>query len=136
MHEVTIKNKPVRIYAEIEELPIRRYNLFNKYLFINSQVGSDLTDINKRLSDVVVCVENKEKIKTAIENLYMLFGFLEKEVNVKQMAFAVLVQSIDGVDCFDISKEGLRQTLDKLSDLGLTQNVLKKKLKKSRKILI
>jgi hypothetical protein len=134
MHEIILKRQSVRLYAEIEEMPIRRYNVFNKYLFIDSEVGSDLTDLNKRLSNLAMCAENKEKLARAIDNLYMLFGFLEKEVNVKQLAFASLVQGIGTEDCFDISAEGLKRTLQRLSDLGLTQAILKKKLKRCRKI--
>ena len=132
MQVINLKRK-VYIYSEIEELPVKRYNAFNKFTFMQSQVGGDLSDINKHLAIIAQVAQDKEKLKTAIENFYQLFGFLENDINCEHLAFAVLVYKIGDEVKTDISRSGLNDLLEELNELGLTQKVLKKKLKRLAK---
>ena len=131
MHQIILKRKKINIYADAEETVINRYNKFNKCLLLRSEVGSDPTSIYDRIADMSKVADNPDKLANSTHNLLQLFAFITDEINVEHNAFAVMVASIDGEDRNDISDEGLKRTLKELSDLGLTQKVLKKKLTKS-----
>ncbi|MGL5979408.1 MAG: hypothetical protein ACRCZY_00735, partial [Phocaeicola sp.] len=50
MRKETINGHKVEIYDSIDELPIRNFHKYNKYLLVDSGVGSDLNDINTKIS--------------------------------------------------------------------------------------
>ena len=117
--------KEIGLYTDIEELPIKRYNAFNKFLFMESEVGSDLEDLNRHLGIIAQVADDKEKLKEEIENLYQLFGFLNEDINVTHLAFAALVGKIGGEERNDLTRKGLERTLEELNELD---NILKDSL--------
>jgi len=131
MHQIILKRKKVNIFAEAEETVINRYNKFNKCLLLRSEIGSDPTSIYTRLSDISKVAGDPDKLANSMHNLLQLFSFITEEINVEHRAFAVMVASIDGEERNDITDSGLERTLKELSELGLTQRDLKKKLTKS-----
>ena len=46
MKREVINNHIVILYDSIDELPIIRFHKYNKYMLIDSGIGSDLNDIN------------------------------------------------------------------------------------------
>ena len=128
-----IKRTKVVIYSDIENMPINRFSKFNKYLMIESNVGSDLSDFtNNHLAKIYRVAGDKDKTITAANNLRQLFEFIIKEVNVTSLAFGVLVYSINGEGNEDLTEETLKNLVVRLGNLGLTNQTLKKKLKKYR----
>ncbi|MGL5980414.1 MAG: hypothetical protein ACRCZY_05965 [Phocaeicola sp.] len=112
MRKETINGHKVEIYDSIDELPIRNFHKYNKYLLVDSGVGSDLNDINTKISLIQNYIEKDiHKAKVELENLRQAMYLINSEVNVKHLAFMALVKSIDGKPT-NYSDEGLKETLE------------------------
>jgi len=81
---------------------------------------------------MILVADNKEKILKEIENLRILIFNIISEVNPSHMAFACLVAEIDGEETEDLSEEGIRRTLKRLNEIGLTEREFKKKMSEIR----
>jgi len=129
MIEIKVNKTLVKIYKEVDELPIERFNKANKFWMLHDNIGSSIEDIDKNhFSKLYMIAGDEAKTKKELNNLRILIYNIINEVNVNHLSFACLVYSIKGEERNDLSDEGLKRTLKELSDLGLTQNVLKKKL--------
>lgn len=120
----------VTIYDDPECLPVDNYYRFNKYLLLESSIGSSLEDFaTKHLNSLFVLIQNDKKQEAIIQvnNLRQLFFLTANEVNVSQMAFGCLVHSIDGKKVDDYSESGLKDIRDQVGRIGITQKELKKK---------
>lgn len=125
-----IRNTRVKMYTSIEDLPIERFMKANKYWMLHDSIGSDISDFDKNhYSKFVLIAGDKVKTLKELENFRILVYNIINEVNVEHLSFAVLVYSIDEVEMHDLSEESLKSILKRLSDAGLTQEKLKKKLK-------
>jgi len=138
MTEITVNNKKILMYDNIRDMPIRRYQQSNKYLMIDSSIGSDFSDFDRRTIRITEFLKKgmiDEAIKE-IENRRQMVWNAYKQYTPKGYAFALLVFSIDGQKRLDISDEGLDKTLDFLEKIGISyQKIIdvmadvKKKLK-------
>lgn len=110
MKTIYIGKHKVEIYDSIDELPIKRFHRFNKYLLVDAGAGSDLNDINERINRILRYVDKSDKVNAKIEldNLRQGIYLVTQETNLKHLAFMVLVKSIDGKEQTDLSDEGLR----------------------------
>lgn len=117
MKTEVIAGHKVELYDSIDELPIVRYNKYNKLMLIETGVGSDLNDINSHVNKIKGFM-NKSDNKSAfieLDNLRQNLYFISQSMSPKYLAFAVLVKSIDGVIQFDLSEESLKKIIDVLS---------------------
>ena len=112
MKTIDIGKHKVEIYDSIDELPIKRFHKFNKYLLVDAGVGSDLNDINEKIAKIMRYVDRSDKVNARIEleNLRQAMYLVTQETNLKHLAFMVLVKSIDGKEITDLSDEGIRAT--------------------------
>ena len=108
----------VEMYDGIEELPIVRFHKYQKLLLIEAGIGSDLSALDNRLDKArrFLADGKADKAQQELENLRQCVNFIQQGINPKQLAFAVLVKSIDGKDCDDISDDALNAVLKKLND--------------------
>lgn len=128
----------LEMYDSIEELPITRFQLFNKYLMIDSGIGSNISDvdnhINKisKLMQVDVTKANVELINMR-QNIVMMMNNVSPELN----SFVVMIKSINGEDTTDndMTEEGVQKIIKALGkrkvNIGFVQKILsaiKKKL--------
>lgn len=131
-------------YETPQDLPIRRYQKFNKYLMIAAEVGETLGDYDRRTQRAIVYLNNGDTANAAKElqnRRQAVFNALE-EYSPTGLALACMVKSIDGVTFNDMTNEGLQNILTELDKQGYTrsaliQNIerLKKKLKTSLKYI-
>lgn len=135
MNEITvkkgIKRTTVVIYDDIEQLPITRFNKMNKYLMLNDNIGSDISDFDRvHYSKLLLLLEQKEhdKVIQELENFRILVYNIINEINVEHLAFACLIYSIGDYVVTDLTESGLKSVLKKLNDIGFTQKELKKKI--------
>lgn len=112
MKTIDIGKHKVEIYDSIDELPIKRFHKFNKYLLVDAGVGSDINDINEKISKIIRYIDKADKnnAKIELENLRQSMYLVTQEMNLKHLAFMVLVKSIDGKEITDLSDEGIRAT--------------------------
>ncbi len=120
----------VILYDDPECLPADNYYRFNKYLLLESSLGSSVEDFSIKHINIIYTLINADKKQeaiTEINNLRQLFFQTLNEVNMAQMAFACLIHSIDGMRCEDYSESGLRGIIERIGRIGITQKELKKK---------
>lgn len=126
-----------KLFENIDDLPAENYSYFNKYLLIDSGIGSDFAEIDGlHLSTLNTLIRDPQKLAGAIQNLRSLVFNIINGVNVKHAAFGCLIHSVGGEQITDFSIEALKATIQKLSRYGLTDEVLKKKLLKQGKTFI
>ena len=106
------------LYESMDEMPIRNFNKLNKYLLIESGIGSNLQDFDKHFEKLALMIEAGEKEKAAniIENMRQLYWKIFNEENVTQMAFVCFIESIDGEKITDLSETNIKAILEKLNE--------------------
>lgn len=116
MKSLVINNKIVQVYDSIDEMPIVNFQKYNKYLLIDSGIGSDADDIDShivRIAKYIKSGDNKkalQELQNMRQNIYMV----NSEISPKYLAFAALIHSIDGKEVNDLSDEGLKKLLQDL----------------------
>lgn len=133
MRTIQLGKHSLEIYDSIDALPVARFHKYNKMLLVDAGVGSDLADFDSHIERAIrFCRSKPELAATELENLRQTVYFIQSELSPKHLAFCVLIKSIDGVECEDISDESLKKLLDKISDvenskLTATLEAVKKK---------
>lgn len=117
MTTAKIGNHTIELFDSIDSLPVLRYHAFNKMLLIDAGVGSDLSDIDRRIERTAryIKAEEKENAIAEMQNLRQCLYLVLSGLNTEHLAFACLVKSVDGHPCDDLTTEGLKATLDKLA---------------------
>lgn len=111
MKTIKIGKKTVEFYDAIDEIPIRRYHKFNKYMLVDSGIGSDLNDINDHVAKISQFITKKDdkKALAQLENLRTSLYMISNETNVRHLSFAILVKSINGKEVTDLSDENIKR---------------------------
>lgn len=142
MIERMIGTKRIELYDSTDELPMPRYHKFNKYLLFESGIGSTREDVDQHIMALSQMIHRDDKLNAHQEllNMRQNLYFMVDDFHPKSLAFAVMIKSINGKPCDDISEFGLTKTLAKLSQHGLafglikaTVEFLKKKLRRRLK---
>ena len=128
-----VNNHTIEIYDSIDEMPINRFHKYSKYLLIDSGVGSDLQDILTHIERAMIYTKTNPALAiTELENMRQALYLVSEEISPKYMAFAVLVNKIDGKPADDLSDVGLKRVLDTLQEAkkgwldGILNSVKKK----------
>ena len=129
-----IRNTTLKMYDDIDQLPIERFNKANKYWMLHDNIGSVPADFDaNHFNKLTLLAGDKEKCVAELNNLRILMFNIQNEINVEHLSFACLVHSVNDKECDDLSEDALNALLKRLSDNGLTQELLKKKLTRSEK---
>lgn len=128
-----INKHTVEIYDSIDELPINRFQRYNKYLLIDSGVGSDLQDVLDHIDRAKIYIKSNPSMAiTELDNMKQAVYLVSEQISPKYMAFAVLVSKIDGQPMDDLTDAGLQRVLDILKEAkkswidGILHSVKKK----------
>jgi len=136
MNKVKINGLIVEYYdGSIDELPAVRFWAFNRYLLIDANVGSDLSDIDKRILRVQGFIEkDKAKAYLELENLRQSLMFVIQRINPKHLAFACLVKSVNGIEYTDMSENGIKSLSERLNRVpqGFVARIVQAVKKKSK----
>lgn len=118
MKKITLSGHEVGIYDSIEDLPMLRFHKYNKMLLIDAGIGSDLQDFDMHIEKAIRYTKSKTPELAAVEldNMRQNVYFIQTGISPKHMAFAVLVKSIDGKECNDLSDDGLQKILNTFGD--------------------
>lgn len=119
MKTIKIGNHSIEQYESIEELPMARYQKFNKYLLIDAGLGSDVEKFSEHANRVAAYIRssNSNLALKELRNMVQCVSLVMSEVSPAFMAFIALVKSIDGEEVKDLSEEGIAELTKKLSDL-------------------
>lgn len=123
MRVIDVNGHKVEIYDTPEQMTMKRYQRFNKFLMIDNEVGSDFTDFTNRLSKAVQYLKKgmRDESVRELENWRQMVYNAFMEYSPQNMALALLVHKIDGTEYTDITGGGLQKVLDDLEKIGFTQ---------------
>jgi len=111
----TINNQSVKLYASTKEMPVKLYNLTQKYLLQDMGIGSDMNAIDERFSSIDSYL-SAGKLEEAIqerENQRFAFYTMIQGVSYKSLAFACHIHSIDDMKVTDYSEDNLTAMSEK-----------------------
>ena len=129
-----LRKTAIKLYDDIDQLPIERFNKANKYWMLHDNIGSSISDFDlNHFNKLALLAGDKEKCIAELNNFRILVHNIQNEINVEHLSFACLIHSIDGKENNDLTEDSLNALLKELSDRGLTQEMLKKKLSSSEK---
>ena len=119
MKECIINKHNVVLYDSIDELPMLRFHKYNKMLLVDAGVGSDLSDFDRHIEKVIRYLNSPtpNMATVELENMRQNIYFIQSEVSPRHLSFAVLVKSIDGNPCNDLSDDGLQKIVDLFADV-------------------
>lgn len=135
MVTVKIGKHTVEMYDTIEELPIVRFHKYQKLLLIDAGIGADINAFDQRIEKTrrFLMDGKTDKAQQELENLRQSVFLIQSGINPKHRAFAALVAKLDGVECGDVSDDGLAKLTETLndapeSDLTAQLDAVKKKI--------
>ena len=119
MKSLLINKKIVRVYDSIDEMPIVNFQKYNKYLLIDSGIGSDADDIDAHIVKIAKFIKanNNKKALQELQNMRQNMYMVNNEISPKYLAFAALIHSIDGKEVNDLSDDSLKKLLQDLKDI-------------------
>lgn len=119
MKNLLINKKIVRVYDSIDEMPIVNFQKYNKYLLIDSGIGSDADDIDAHIVKIAKYIKsnNNKKALQELQNMRQNMCMVNNEISPKYLAFAALIHSIDGKEVNDLSDDSLKKLLQDLKDI-------------------
>lgn len=118
MQTLKIGKHTVEMYDTIDALPIVRFHKYQKMLLVDSGIGADIASFDKRIERVrrYMLTGKAEQAAQELANLRQCVYLIQQGINPEHRAFAVLVSSIDGDPCTDLSDDGITATLARLGD--------------------
>lgn len=142
MREIQLNGYLVELYDSLDELPIIRFNEYNRYVMIDSGIGSDMEAANTHINTAIrhIAKGDKENAYQVLNNLRNNLHFVVEGTSPKMNAFVCLIKSINGREVTDLSDYNIQKILKKLNNKGLTIGMVegfleavKKKLMRSLK---
>lgn len=118
MKTLLIRNKVLKVYDSIDEMPIINFQKYNKYLLIDSGIGSDIDDVDNHLVKLAKLIKtDTKKASQELLNLRQNLHMIVSGISPKYLAFAALIHSIDGKVITDLSDDNLKAILKDLRDV-------------------
>lgn len=134
MIKAVVNNHVVKLYDSVDEMPIVNYQKYNKYLLIDSNIGSTLDDYNRHVSKALMYINQGklEQLRQELINQRQLMIMINQEVSPKYLAFAALIAEFDGTPVTDLSDDNLKSLLAQLqkAKTSLLDKLLQKVKKK------
>jgi hypothetical protein len=143
MREIRVQDTTVRLYDSIQNLPASRDSLMNYYLLSDMGVGSDMQAVDHHLNSLLSLVYEpvteeglsklQQRMTDAATNLRLSYHSILSQYNPRHLAWACLIESIDGQPLTDTGEAALKALVGTLSDKGLTVELLEESLNEIKK---
>lgn len=127
MHTLTLPGGPVVLYDSPRKMPELQRVEHDYYKLIDSGIGSTIGDVDRHFEPLTLLFGSTDVDAqvNAVNNLrYLFFNLIHKQISPNSLAFAAMVKTVDGVEWDDYTQEGLQQLVTRMSDMGLTQEVI------------
>lgn len=113
-----------KLYDSIKELPMVRYQEFNKLLLQDVGIGSDMQSVSNHFSSFYNLIVNKktDELLQETKNLNNNIYYMIEKLNIKSFCFAAMTHSIDGQEVSTLNENDAKSVINKLSSLGLKQS--------------
>ena len=128
-----LNGKVVKIYDSIEELPIVNFQKYNKFMLIDSIIGSDVSDVDTLVLKAMKYIKegDLETAMVQLDNIRQSMHLINQEISPKYLAFTALIYEIDGRKITDLSDNNLKQIQQSLAKEK--KNVIDRLLSKFKK---
>lgn len=112
-----INGHVVKVYDSIEELPIINFQKYNKFMLIDSVIGSDIADIDVSVLKVLKYIQQGDTAMAVkqLDNMRNAMHLVAQEISPKYLAFTALLAEIDGKPITDVSDSNLMSILEVLN---------------------
>ena len=112
-----INGHVVKVYDSIEELPIINFQKYNKFMLIDSVIGSDIADIDVSVLKVLKYIQqgDTDMAVKQLDNMRNAMHLVAQEISPKYLAFTALLAEIDGKPITDVSDGNLMSILEVLN---------------------
>lgn len=119
MKTINLNRRVIKIYDSIDELPIINFQKYNKYLLIDSGIGSDVNDIDAHITRIAKFIKagSQDKALQELQNMRQNMYMINSGISPKYLAFAALIHSIDGKELTDLSDDNLKEVLENIKHL-------------------
>jgi hypothetical protein len=116
MRRIEFNGHILELYDDVEDMPIINFQKYNKYLLIDSGIGSDADSIDAHIVKVAKLIKanDHEKALQELNNMRHNMYMVNCEISPMHMAFAALIKSVDGKDVTDLSDSGLTALLGRI----------------------
>lgn len=123
MKTIKLGNHTIEMYDSIENLPMIRFHKYNKCMMVDAGVGDSVADFDRHIEKTLRYIKTKKTdlAVAELENMRNNIFMMQENISPRSMAFAVLVKSIDGNPCDDLSDDGIKKVCDKLSDVSFKE---------------
>jgi hypothetical protein len=130
MYELKLKTKTVTLMDDIDELPIKLFNMANEYSMQDFEIGNSMSDVDRHEQRIEVLLAGS-KLQEAIQvqkNKRQTYYAMINRINYKSLMFASHIRKIDEHIVKDYTPQNLMRIIDELSDDGLTMAIVKQTL--------
>lgn len=128
--------KTIVFYDNIENIPIKRYQLLQKYSLIDGGIGSTMGDVVRHFQkfDQFLEVKDMESLSIERENLLMNFGFIINGQSTATYMMGAMIKSIDGKD-IEVDDTVIDELVGLLERLDISYDSLAKVVDAQKKSL-
>lgn len=116
MKTIELNGKTLQLYDSIDELPIINFQKYNKYILLDSGIGSDVNSIDTHIINLAKLIKTDlKKASKELQNMRLNMHMVVSEISPSNMAFTALIHSIDGEPLTDLSEDNLKRVLETLN---------------------
>ena len=121
MKRMKLGEHKILMYDSIEELPIVRFQKYNKMLMLDAGLGSDLAALDAHLARVGEFIKagEMENATGEIDNLRQTLFNVQNGLTPHFLSLIPLMAEVDGEAVDDLSDENLQRIYDRLKDVTL-----------------
>ena len=121
MRKMNLGQHKVTMYDDINELPIVRFQQYNKMLMIDAGLGETVDALDNHLARVGEFIKHgeMENATNEIDNLRQTLWNVQNGMTPHFMSLIPLMAEIDGQPNDDMSDDGLKATYEKLEYVTL-----------------
>ena len=118
---MTLGTHKVVMYDSIEELPIVRFQKYNKMLMLDAGLGSDVSALDGHLARVSEYIKANDLANASaeIDNLRQTLFNVQNGLTPHFMSLIPLMAEVDGEPLTDLSDENIQAVYDRLKDVTM-----------------
>lgn len=116
MITTTINKNELKLYDSIDNMPIVNFQMFNRFLLIDSGIGSEFADIDVHITKIAKFINTDKKLALQeLQNMRQLMYMISQGINPKHMSFACFIHSINGESFTDLTDSGINTVISKIN---------------------
>ena len=120
--EVKLKKGTIEFYDGIREMPIINKHNLGKLVIQDLQIGDDINSVSRHFETLhkYIGLGKYDEAVSEAKNLHNNFYYMIEGMDISSYSFITFVKSINKEAYNDLSLSGVKETIHRLSDMGLT----------------